>query len=195
MTDSGEQSVRVPRCACKRRKQSAVNPPGRPESGAIDGRWQQAQRSGTKRNSRVAGQLGRTQSLLWVLLVSVLSVGCAMVEKDRRALGLEAATTGYQSALRWGYYETAFGFLHPDQRKDVERPEALDGLRITGYDVVQPPVMQDDDTASQIVVIDYLFEDAQVVRRLTDRQVWRWDDQLKSWWLDSGLPRFESDPG
>jgi hypothetical protein len=55
--------------------------------------------------------------------------------------------------------------------------------------------MQDDDTASQIVVIDYLFEDAQVVRRLTDRQVWRWDDQLKSWWLDSGLPRFESDPG
>lgn len=130
-----------------------------------------------------------------MLLAGMLSAGCAMVEQDRRALGLEAATSGYQSALRWGYYETAVGFLHPDQRKDGGLPPSLEGLRITGYDVVQPPLMHDEAKASQVVVIDYFFEDAQVVKRLTDRQVWRWDDQLKTWWLDSGLPRFESAPG
>jgi type II secretory pathway pseudopilin PulG len=128
--------------------------------------------------------------LLAVLLTSLLGVGCAVVEKDRRALALQAATNGYQSALRWGYYETALGFLHPDQRKSGELPEAFAQLRVTGYDVTQPPVVQPDDSATQVVVIDYLFEDTQVVKHLTDRQVWRWDASTNTWWLDSGLPRF-----
>jgi hypothetical protein len=128
--------------------------------------------------------------LLAVLLTGLSGVGCAVVEKDRRALALQAATNGYQSALRWGYYETALGFLHPDQRKSGELPEAFAELRVTGYDVTQPPVVQADDSATQVVVIDYLFEDAQVVKQLTDRQVWRWDAVTNTWWLDSGLPRF-----
>ncbi|UHD14638.1 hypothetical protein [Thiocapsa bogorovii] len=130
--------------------------------------------------------------LLAALLTSLVGVGCAAVEKDRRALALQAATTGYQSALRWGYYETALGFLHPDQRKSGELPEAFSELRITGYDVTLPPVVQADDSATQVVVIDYLFEDAQVVKQLTDRQVWRWDAATNTWWLESGLPRFAS---
>jgi hypothetical protein len=65
-------------------------------------------------------------------------------------------------------------------------------LRVTGYDVVQRPTIQGDDSATQIVVIDYLFEDDQIVRRLTDRQVWRWDDPMGAWWLHTGLPRFKS---
>ncbi len=126
-----------------------------------------------------------------LLITSLAGAGCAVVEKDRRAVALQAATYGYQSALRWGYYETALGFLHPDQRKTEALPEVFDELRVTGYDVTQPPVIQADESANQVVVIDYLFEDAQVVKQLTDRQVWRWDAVTNTWWLQSGLPRFE----
>lgn len=125
--------------------------------------------------------------LLGVLLIS----GCATVEKDKRALALQAATNGYQSAIRWGYYETAFGYLHPDLRKGQPVPEGLKNLRLTGYDVVQPPTMQDEDTATQVVNIEYLHEDRQVVKRIADRQIWTWDDALDSWWLKSGLPAFQ----
>jgi hypothetical protein len=124
-------------------------------------------------------------------MLAVLASGCATVEKDKRAVALQAATHGYQSALRWGYYETAFGYLHPDLRKGMTVPENLKDLRVTGYDVVQPPTLQDEGTATQIVSIDYLYEDRQVVKRVTDRQVWKWDEALDSWWLKSGLPNFQ----
>ncbi len=124
-------------------------------------------------------------------LVAFLPVGCGTIEKDRKALGIQAATAGYQSAMRWGYYETAFGYLHPDQRKGKTVPTELKGVRLTGYDVVQPPLIQEKDTATQIVDIEYLHEDRQVVKRMTDRQTWQWDDKLKSWWLQSGLPKLE----
>ncbi|MFB1487537.1 hypothetical protein [Thiocapsa sp. C4-3m] len=143
---------------------------------------------------RAPGQIPRSIVLLMfaVLLTGLSGVGCAVVEKDRRAVALQAATNGYQSALRWGYYDTAFGFMHPDQRKSGELPEAFAELRVTGYDVTQPPVIQADGSANQVVIIDYLFEDAQVVKQLTDRQVWRWDEVTNTWWLYSGLPRFAS---
>lgn len=121
----------------------------------------------------------------------LLLPGCATVEKDKRALALQAATNGYQSAIRWGYYETAFGYLHPDLRKGKPLPEGLTDIRLTGYEVVQPPTMQDENTATQVVNIEYLYEDRQVVKRVSDRQVWTWDDELDSWWLKSGLPAFQ----
>jgi len=129
---------------------------------------------------------------LAIAFAAMVGGGCAMVEKDRRAVGLQAATSGYESALRWGYYETAAGFVHPDQRLGKGLPEVFRDLRITGYEVVQPPVIQADTSATQTIIIDYLFEDTQVVRQLTDRQVWRWDEQVNTWWLQSGLPGFDS---
>ena len=126
-----------------------------------------------------------------ILCAPLLLAGCASVERDKQAIALKSATNGYETAIRWGYYETAFGYLHPDLRKDKDLPDGLGNLRVTGYDVVQPPHIQDDETAAQIVNIEYVYEDRQVVRRLTDRQIWRWDDERDSWWLMSGLPGFQ----
>ena len=127
---------------------------------------------------------------LIALLLAVLATGCAMVENDRRALALQASTNGYQAALRWGYYDNAIGYLEPDQPGLDPLGESLNAVRVTGYDVVQPPLIRGDGTATQIVVIDYLFQDTQVVKRLTDRQRWRWDETAGRWWLVSGLPAF-----
>lgn len=133
-----------------------------------------------------------TSPVLLTILSALLTAGCGTIQKDRQAVGLQAATASYQSALRWGYYEVAVGYLHPDLRKGGKTvPSSLAGIRVTGYDVVQPPLIQEKDTATQIVNLDYLHEDRQVVKRLTDRQTWRWDDKLGSWWLHSGLPKFE----
>lgn len=130
-------------------------------------------------------------SIVLAVVAAGLLAACGTIEKDRQALGLQAATSGYQSAIRWGYYETALGYVHPDLRKDGKVPPELKNVRLTGYDVVQPPLIQQEGTATQIVDIEYLHEDRQVVKRLTDRQTWRWDERLGSWWLHSGLPRFE----
>lgn len=142
----------------------------------------------------------RNQPALWlhwrhlVLIFSVIAIalafgGCGKVKKQKKADALEAAVTAYGSALRWAYYDTAWGYLHPDKR--VTMPEGLDNVRVTGYEVVQPPLRSSADKATQVVRIEYLFRDRQAIRTLTDRQDWRFDQETETWWLHSQFPDFK----
>lgn len=137
----------------------------------------------------------RTLLGVWTLLVCALLMGlvagCGAVKKDKRAVTLQNATNGYQAALRWGYYDTAYGFVTPEIRDKTPNLPIKPGLRLTGYDVIQQPTMLDGDKATQMVAIEYLYEDQQVVKRLMDRQLWHWDEKKQSWWLMTGLPKFE----
>jgi hypothetical protein len=128
-----------------------------------------------------------------VVLIPLLSnVGCASLTDDKIATRLENATSGYRQSIRWGYWDAAVGFLHPDERSDID-PETLGNIRVTSYEVVQPPVIADDVTAVQLVRIEYVLNDRQRLESLADRQQWRYDDEMKAWWLHSGLPRFKLD--
>ena len=134
----------------------------------------------------------RLQSVIAGALAVAMLVGCNPVKQDRMTDTLQNATNGYQNALRWGYFENAYSYLPPDRRDEAISPEILEGLRLTGYDVIQPPVMNaESETATQVVAIDYLYEDRQVVKQLKDRQLWRYDAEKKTWWLESGLPAFK----
>ena len=124
-------------------------------------------------------------------LLSALSLGGCMIAKDKREIALQAATTRYQNAIRWGYYENAYELVEPAQRTGKPLPRLYEQLKLTGYDVVQPATVGADGNATQIVTIDYLFNDRQIMKSLTDRQVWRYDPSVGSWWLVSGLPAFK----
>lgn len=127
--------------------------------------------------------------LLPVLAAALVLTGCSSMEKEKKANALEAAVTRYAAAIRWGYDDVAYSFVHPDKRK--ARPAGLDNIRVTGYEAVQPPRQVDEKNAEQVVVIDYLHEDVQRVRSLTDRQLWRYEPATGTWWLYSGTPLFE----
>lgn len=140
----------------------------------------------TYRHARMKPNL---HALIVCLVATLLLIGCATVKKQKKSLALEAATTGYGAAIRWGYFETAYGFAHPDKRKEV--PENLENIRVTGYEIVQPPVMKDGKTAVQITRIEYLHRDMQRIRSLSDKQEWRYDVDSNTWWLHSGVPEFD----
>jgi hypothetical protein len=130
-------------------------------------------------------------TLVLAVLIAVLAGGCAAYKEDRKQDALEAATNAYQTALRWGYYETAIGYIHPDKRKVLEVPKELVNIRVTRYDVVQPPIPAGEGKVTQVVQIDYLHQDVQRMKSLSDRQEWRYDPETKTWWLYSGLPAFK----
>jgi len=137
-----------------------------------------------------------TITLFLLLVTLAIAASCARVEKEKKTQGLEAATNGYGKAIRWAYYETAYGYLHPSLRKDEELPAELENVRVTSYEVVQPPVIKDKDQtrAEQMVRIEYVLRDRQVMRKLSDRQDWRFDMETEAWWLHSQLPRFKVAP-
>jgi len=125
-----------------------------------------------------------------VFLFGLVSLGgCASIANEQKTRALESALATYGDAMRWSYFDTAYGFVHPEKR-DGE-PGDLANVRVTGYDVVQPPVMKDEVSAEQMARIEYVLKDVQRVRTLSDRQLWRYDESAKSWWLDSGVPRFQ----
>lgn len=127
--------------------------------------------------------------ILPLAVAALMLAGCGAIREEKKTSALEAAVTAYGSAIRWGYYETAFGYVHPDKRKAL--PANIGDIQVTNYDVVQPPVMQDDDSATQIAQIDYVLRDVQRVRSVSDRQLWRYDQKTKTWWLHSGVPTFK----
>ncbi len=131
--------------------------------------------------------------LILLLILALLSLGCAHVRKEKKTQGLTAATYAYGNALRWGYYDTAWNYLEPVTRSHLSPDQLqLKAIRLTGYEVVQPPLLvaEDQDQAEQWVQIEYVRKDTQVVRSLTDHQVWRYDEVSEGWRLTSEPPRF-----
>jgi hypothetical protein len=132
---------------------------------------------------------GPGHATLALALVGLLMAGCATVDKDKRALSLDSSTRAYLASLRWSDFEGAVAFLPPEMRPRA-LPAMFTDLRITRYEILMAPVMLSESQATQNVAIEYLYEYNQIVRRITDRQSWRWDDEAQAWWLESGLPDF-----
>jgi hypothetical protein len=128
-------------------------------------------------------------SVALLLGIVVGIAGCAGVKEDRMATALYEATNGYRQAIRWGYFDAAAGFLHPDDREGLD-PSGLENIRVTGYEVIRPAIIAPDQSAVQLVRIEYVLEDEQRLRSVDDRQEWRWNADQRGWWLQSGLPAF-----
>lgn len=123
----------------------------------------------------------------WLALLIVLAgPGCGPVKDDAKRNALDNTLRSYRQAIRWGQFPAAAGFIGPDGGAEID----LSNIRVTGYEVIQQGVIGPDDSAVQLVQIDYVLEDRQRLEQLIDRQLWRYDEQSGAWWLESGLPRF-----
>jgi hypothetical protein len=150
------------------------------------------------RQHRVVCARGRSLAIrllaLTLAMIVLAGIGCASVKKDSKRIALENALSSYSEAIRWGYFPAAASFLDPAIRSNIDI-EALENVRVTGYEVIQPGLVGPDDVAVQLVQIDYVLTDRQRLRKLADRQRWRYDETSKAWWLASGLPDFPSISG
>jgi hypothetical protein len=134
-------------------------------------------------------QLRMLAVLLLTAAIGAGTAGCGRVKEDKMASALYNATKGYRESIRWSYFDAAVGFLHPDVRGDLDL-DKLQNIRVTGYEVLQPPVITPQQTAVQLVRINYVIDDEQRLKTLADRQEWRWDEDRTAWWLYTGLPKF-----
>lgn len=132
---------------------------------------------------------GLMRFIMTLSLITVAISACGQVKEDAKRIALENTLSSYRQAIRWGYFPAAAGFVSPEQRADLDT-KRLANVRVTGYDVVQPGVIGPDETAVQLVQIQYVLKDRQRLEQLADRQRWRYDPQTEAWWLDSGLPGF-----
>lgn len=123
-----------------------------------------------------------------LLLCLALLAACGSRGPDLK--DLEKLMESYAIAVRWGDLDGAYEFVDPKTRETdpmsaVER-ERLRQVQVAGYEVKRSG-MVDPGRLRQVVEIRLVNRHTQVERIVLDEQVWRWDEPLKRWWLESGL--------
>lgn len=126
-----------------------------------------------------------------LLLAAALLGGCATERMRSKQTILEETLRAYAATIRWGDIGQAQAFLEPKWRQE-HPPSALELARyrqvqVTAYNE-QPAIAVDEGEVRQVVEIGLVNVNTQSARSIVDRQVWRYDDKDKRWWLVSGLP-------
>ena len=130
------------------------------------------------------------------MLVASFAPGCAKmkdaIKDDRRSLQYDDTIKAYLSAIRWGYFDIAEGFIRP--RDDVAPPaldyEFLERIRISRYDLRnQRPTGPNE--VHVVVTWSFYHTDYGTVKTFTDRQLWWYQEDEKNWYLDGSLPDFK----
>ncbi|TVO76671.1 hypothetical protein [Sedimenticola selenatireducens] len=136
------------------------------------------------------GTVLRTVGLL--LVVALLS-GCKTLNmmQDKKEESLQETLKNYRTAIRWGYPGQAYNYLHKDLAEKAVIPANLNNISITDYKVVQPPDLVSEKQASQTAVISYIFDDRQVEKSLTDRQLWEFNEETTSWTRINPIPEYQ----
>lgn len=124
-----------------------------------------------------------------LVLALLLLAACATKQHSRDLLN--TTLYGYSSAIRWGDFGGALGFVDPEvQAKkptsavDMKRYEQV---QVAGY-YVQGSTNDGEGNLRQTIELRLVNRHTQVERAVVVHEVWRYDAENLRWWLMSGLP-------
>jgi hypothetical protein len=133
--------------------------------------------------------------IVLALLVSVLNTACGTIDniKDKQVGNdLQAVLSRYESAVRWGNLQQAYGFLKPELAEQTPLPRGLENIEVSQYVVVNPPVLLTKTKATQTVGISYILVNRQIEHSLVDQQLWeRKDEDSREWYRTNPIPDFK----
>ncbi|HRQ65239.1 MAG TPA: hypothetical protein PKZ76_10320 [Xanthomonadaceae bacterium] len=130
---------------------------------------------------------------LSIVVATVLVAGCP--QQTREAKMLDETLVLHAQEVRWGGFERSLEFMDP--RLLAERPPRTIDLEryrqvvISGFRPRGQPVMVGDQ-ATYVVDIEIYNRHTLATRTIVDRQQWRFDPELKRWWLVSPLPDLQA---
>jgi hypothetical protein len=127
------------------------------------------------------------------VVLTLLLMGCAGLDMGKENWKkFDETSRAYIMALRWGEYETAYGFKRPPKIDDeVPDSQDLSDVRVTSHRIKQTILSEDKMIVMQIVDFQYYRMRNVTVKTVTDRQKWEYDEEKERWYLISGLPNFE----
>jgi hypothetical protein len=113
--------------------------------------------------------------LVTSLLTISLMAACGSMEEKKKQDALHTTLSLYENSLRWHGIDKQGQFLK-DKSMNPHNP----GIRVVGYES-SPAVTIDESTVSVIAQIQYLYNDTQSVRTISDRQFWESSENGQVW--------------
>lgn len=133
--------------------------------------------------------MNRAISACAIALASLALTACATPGKQKT---LEDTLRQYEAVIRWSQWDGAVNFMAPEYL--AEHPISdLDMRRLRLFQVTQYTLRSSTPTADgnelvQVVEIRLFNKTQAIERAILNRQVWRYDEASKHWWLYSDLP-------
>lgn len=129
--------------------------------------------------------------LLPSILLLLFAGGCQTLQKQQADIQFDKVLYSYQNTLRWSGVDRAYVYMKPELLEGQSIPTELDNIRVTAYEVMQPPVPLGEGLMKQSVKIFYVLQDRQIERSLLDEQVWEYQPEDKIWYRISPMPDFK----
>ena len=123
------------------------------------------------------------------LLALLAIAGCGTMGDRGRVDQFDKIAKSYEKAVRWSDFEGAASVAGlPAPQADAAR--RLSHVKVISYSPQSAEISPDTLQVQQTVQIEFTLEGSVKLRRLVDRQGWRFDAAQGRWVLVSGLPDF-----
>ena len=131
--------------------------------------------------------------LIYVFAIIVLgvSISCSSMVDRKQIEDFSKRTRDYGVLLRWGQYRDAARMRRsPSGGLGVVNVEPLKEIRVTSYRITGSELSSESEKGTVYASIDYYHERENRLRTINDQQLWWYDTERESWYLDGSLPAF-----
>ena len=125
--------------------------------------------------------------LLGLIILASLLLSCS--SGPIGVAKMEDRLSAYGAAIRWGEFEKAMDFQNPAHRTRLD-DAWLKNIHVSSYNPLYRKEVEGSNIVEQKVEIRYFIEPFGVEKVLTDRQLWRFDEDKGKWMLETDLPVF-----
>lgn len=123
---------------------------------------------------------------------SLLLSACAAVDDSKKSITLDKALWQYETAIRWVDFSSANSLRRPEGNTQVmPDPELLKHIKVTSYNVLNTFTSEDHAEVQMTVEVIYYHDERMTLTTLTDRQTWKYDPEIKAWYITTPLPAFK----
>lgn len=126
-----------------------------------------------------------------LLLGIFVLAGCAGLESKSRMDQLDTLTRRYAKALEWSDFAVAYTATKASQEAPLSEAAAPKDIKVTAYEPAAPLVEQDGKLIKRVARIRYVHTSRMAERSLTVEEEWKYSDEAKRWYLQSGFPQFK----
>jgi hypothetical protein len=135
------------------------------------------------------GQAMRAFSLF--LIPILLLSACAAVDDSKKSITLDKALWQYETAIRWVDFTSANSLRRPEDSTDYSPdPALLKHIKVTSYNVQNTTTSADHAEVNITVEIVYYHDERMTLTTITDSQTWKYDPEIKAWYITTPLPAF-----
>ncbi|BBO70414.1 hypothetical protein DSCA_43440 [Desulfosarcina alkanivorans] len=126
-----------------------------------------------------------------IVLFCFLPLGCAAISEQARLEEYGRTMDSYETAMRLSDFNAACQYVDPSAMSRSDCLNRYDNLKMVSYEVLRMNLSKDNREVTQTVDVEYYFLDRYIAKKLQYEQSWRYQEEEKTWVLNTGPPLFK----